>query len=459
MSKGKYINFVLAAVSGIALASCSPGGAEKPAAPEKTPVAGNAQHSSALDQIVMDAGHAQGLYWKDMQAQTKGMDDKQLQEWGAVGFGKWYEKNIKRSSLVYFDALVDYGKANLDTKSGFEALLMALEVSAGSGIEYTKIQEIHELMYANYLNTPHYAYVLQNINANQSVGHKPPEGGGPDAWAQNWPKRYARTVMLLNRVVENATNPVVKNHAMLALGDYFGRSMNYMDVKDVEGIKKRRARSEALLNQVIANDEKNPIPLLLSRDIEILNRYKQSMSAASASPDDAKRPPRPEQKIPTLGTIASDKLTGFRTLSVGKFVPATIGYDLKGAEQNMDQYKGRVLLVDFWATWCGPCIAKMPHLIELKKEYAGRPFEILGISADDEPSDVTDFLEDMPLPWDMWFSGKNKGVVKQWAVGAFPTVFLVDHKGVIVSKNPSDKQLAAMLPSMIAEAERVAKLK
>ncbi len=135
----------------------------------------------------------------------------------------------------------------------------------------------------------------------------------------------------------------------------------------------------------------------------------------------------------------------------------TIGVDLDGNEQNIDQYRGKVLLIDFWATWCGPCLVKFPHMREIKTTYAERPFEILGISADYDPSDITTFLKDNDLPWDIWFAGFNQGVVKEWNISEFPTVYLVDHTGMIVARDPSDQQLDAMLVELVTKAEQAAK--
>lgn len=137
-------------------------------------------------------------------------------------------------------------------------------------------------------------------------------------------------------------------------------------------------------------------------------------------------------------------------------VQKTIGVDLDGNSQNIDQYQGRVVLIDFWATWCGPCLVKFPHMRELEQKYEGRPFEILGISADYALSDVTMFMEDNDLPWDIWFAGFNQGVVKDWNITAFPTVYVMDHTGMIIAKNPTNTQLENMLGELVSNAERAA---
>lgn len=135
-------------------------------------------------------------------------------------------------------------------------------------------------------------------------------------------------------------------------------------------------------------------------------------------------------------------------------IQGAIGVDLEGNAQNIDQYLGRVVLIDFWATWCGPCLVKFPHMREMVEKYDGRPFEILGISADYTLSDVTMFLEGNDLPWDIWFAGFNQGVVRSWNITEFPTVYLVDHMGMIVAKNPTDTQLDAMLEELVGKAEQ-----
>ncbi|MEE9272383.1 MAG: TlpA disulfide reductase family protein [Robiginitomaculum sp.] len=450
MAMGKFFQNTLILMCLFVVMACSP---------KQDNSQNNTQSVSEITRLAQDAGKAQGIFWRDMQSQTDGMSDEKRMAWGSEGFGVWYEQNVGRSSLAYFNDFYNYGKANLSNSTGFDALLLALEVSAGTDTDYKIIQNIHELLYENYLNTPEYANILQSISSNQLVGHKPPEGEGAEAWVQARPARYKRVVKLLDRVVNTATDPTVKNHAMLGLGDYLGRSVSYMDINDTQAINKRRKRAESLLNEVIENGKKSKIPLLLNRDIPILAVYNKYSEAESGAETTAKNQPkeRPEIQTPTLDELAKKMLYNFKNLSVGKSVPVTIGVDLDGNKQDFSQYKGRVVLVDFWATWCGPCIIKFPHMRELKEKYKNRPFEILGISADNAIADVTEFLEDENLPWDLWYSGKEKGVVKQWNINGFPTVFLVNHNGVIVSKNPSDEQLEAMLTGLVYEAEQAKK--
>ncbi len=430
----KSIKYTLVLLGLVAIAACS-----KAKEPSHDPAPAPAAIAAHLNEITVKAGNAQGIFWKDMLAQSRKQKSENSKE---NSFGDWYSQNMGRSGAAYFDEIYEIGKANLENEVGFSALILALEVSERSNVAYEKIIEIHDLLFENYLNTPDFGYVMTKIASN--------------SWARGGPDQVEHIAGLLGRVADNTSNSVVKDHAMLMLAQYLGTAANYMDPKQKDVIQNHRNRAKALLNQVIENAKTNPTARLFGTNLPILELYNQEFNKALGVPQDPNAKPGSQVVGPALDKAARILLQRLQTLSVGKALPPTIGQDLDGNPQNIDQYKGRVLLIDFWATWCGPCIKNMPHLIELKKKYAGRPFEILGISADDAPSDVTDFLEDMPLPWDMWFSGRYTGLVKEWGINSFPTVFLVDHEGVIIAKGLSDKKLDVLLEKLITKAEQKA---
>jgi peroxiredoxin len=95
------------------------------------------------------------------------------------------------------------------------------------------------------------------------------------------------------------------------------------------------------------------------------------------------------------------------------------------------QWKGKVVLVDFWATWCEPCKKSFPKLEELRVKYASAGFEIAAISEDDESNGVKDFGTNhggakFPLLWD-----KDKSIANKWHPPNMPSSFIVDKKGVV----------------------------
>jgi peroxiredoxin len=97
---------------------------------------------------------------------------------------------------------------------------------------------------------------------------------------------------------------------------------------------------------------------------------------------------------------------------------------------SLSQWKGKVVLVDFWATWCEPCKKSFPKLEELRVKYAASGFELAAISEDDEANGVKEFGANygakFPLLWD-----KDKTIANKWHPPNMPSSFIVDKKGVV----------------------------
>ena len=104
--------------------------------------------------------------------------------------------------------------------------------------------------------------------------------------------------------------------------------------------------------------------------------------------------------------------------------------DIHGAEHNLARYRGRVLLVNFWATWCEPCRYEMPSLVRLKEALAGKPFEVLAVNVDEPDIRVRRFVAEtrfeLPVLLDV-----NKTVTRAWGVRVMPTTFLIGPDGRI----------------------------
>src|SRR5206468_11276449 len=125
----------------------------------------------------------------------------------------------------------------------------------------------------------------------------------------------------------------------------------------------------------------------------------------------------------TLGDTAKSELFELRNLGIGKTAPEIESQDLDGKKVKLSDLKGKVVVIDIWATWCGPCRGMIPHERELVKKNADKPFVFISVSADEAKEDLTKFLKDEPMPWVHWFSGTEGGPVKAWNVHAFPTFY------------------------------------
>jgi len=99
-------------------------------------------------------------------------------------------------------------------------------------------------------------------------------------------------------------------------------------------------------------------------------------------------------------------------------------------EITLSQLKGKVVLLDFWATWCGPCRESIPHLVHLYKTYRENGLEMIGISLDKgDPQVVRNFAKSMDIPYPIVIAPEE--VVRSYRVTAIPTTFLIDKEGKI----------------------------
>ncbi len=103
---------------------------------------------------------------------------------------------------------------------------------------------------------------------------------------------------------------------------------------------------------------------------------------------------------------------------------------IDGSTWRLGDRKGKVVIVDFWATWCGPCRRTIPHLIDLQKEYGGRGLEVLGISLDrGGPTLVSPFMQQAGINYPVIVDGEGKWANQFGGVEGIPTFFLIDRSG------------------------------
>jgi peroxiredoxin len=114
----------------------------------------------------------------------------------------------------------------------------------------------------------------------------------------------------------------------------------------------------------------------------------------------------------------------------GKQLPDFELSDLKGGKHRLSDYKGKVVLVNFWATWCPPCVKEMPSMQRLKDKYQGKDFQILAVNMGEDPTTITIFLEKMNVDFPILLD-RDGAILKQWKIFAFPTTFLVGKDGNI----------------------------
>ena len=131
------------------------------------------------------------------------------------------------------------------------------------------------------------------------------------------------------------------------------------------------------------------------------------------------------------------------TLVAGRTFPDFDEKDLAGQPLSIASRKGKVVLLDFWATWCGPCRIELPNVIEIYKKHHADGFEIIGISLDEDKARLESFIKDKGMTWPQYFDGqkwKNKLAVK-YGVNSIPATCLLDGEGKILGKDLRGEEL------------------
>jgi len=129
---------------------------------------------------------------------------------------------------------------------------------------------------------------------------------------------------------------------------------------------------------------------------------------------------------------------------IGKEIEIT-GKTTDGKEFNLKNLKGKVVLVDFWATWCGPCVAEIPNIVEAHKKYNAKGFEVIGVSLDRGDEEIVKFLEAKKLPWQSINVADSRKLADRYKVNAIPQPILVGRDGRVVSMNARGPQLEILL--------------
>lgn len=123
-----------------------------------------------------------------------------------------------------------------------------------------------------------------------------------------------------------------------------------------------------------------------------------------------------------------------------------------GTKFDLGQWRGKVVLVDFWATWCPPCRREVPSLVEAYRKLHDKGFEIVGISLDSSKEQLLAFTKDHGMPWPQYFDGKgwDNEISTRFHIEGVPTMWLLDKQGRIRNDDPSDN-LEAEITKLLAE--------
>jgi outer membrane lipoprotein-sorting protein/peroxiredoxin len=166
-------------------------------------------------------------------------------------------------------------------------------------------------------------------------------------------------------------------------------------------------------------------------------------------------PPGAKEAAPPKEQAASEESLYDKRLKVGAAPLPFSANDLTGKPVRLPDYKGKVVLIDFWATWCNPCVAEVPNVVGVYNRYKGQGFDIVGVSLDEagDKAKLTSFTQDHKMPWRQIYDGKGwqSALATAYGVQAIPFTLLIGRDGKIAAVAPRGEQLEPAVKAALAK--------
>jgi peroxiredoxin len=158
--------------------------------------------------------------------------------------------------------------------------------------------------------------------------------------------------------------------------------------------------------------------------------------------------------VKAVAAKARTELFEIRHLSVGKAMPDLRGKDSGGKDLKLSDYRGKVVVLIFWAAWCPPCMAMVPHERSLVKRLAGKPFALLGVNRDPSRASLEQCEKKHRITWQSFFDGRDGPISKEHNIKRMPTIYVMDARGVIRYKGVRGEALDRAVDQLLAELEK-----
>lgn len=152
-----------------------------------------------------------------------------------------------------------------------------------------------------------------------------------------------------------------------------------------------------------------------------------------------------------MNKVVEGKIASIKATADLKSKPLDLKFTaVDGREVDVSKLQGKVVLVDFWATWCGPCVAELPNVLKAYKELHPKGFEIVGISLDSDKAELEAFVKERGMEWPQYFDGKGwqNEISSKYGIQSIPAMWLLNKKGMVVSTNARgglEEQVAKLL--------------
>ena len=155
----------------------------------------------------------------------------------------------------------------------------------------------------------------------------------------------------------------------------------------------------------------------------------------------------PEVKISPIGSYIGQQIEDAKRNPMGKVIPEFEQADVDGKMVNIKSFRGKYVLIDFWASWCGPCRGENPNVLSAYNKFKDKGFTVLGISLDREKNSWIQAINQDQLPWTQVsdLRGWQNALAQKFAIQSIPQNFLVDPSGIVIDKNLRGAALDARL--------------
>ena len=295
---------------------------------------------------------------------------------------------------------------------------------------------------------PHYRQALDQLAQGRHI-HDPRVGR---ASTQGLRYASAPTESFLRLLIDRSRNREVRGRATLALGTLLLQKVALLQTPWL-GEGKKSADEEAALDRIVPEffDYLRKTDVHASEaEAEIL--FEQAIK--DYADVEYHRAFREGDPPVTIGDGARSALHELRDLAIGKLAPEIEGEDIQGKPLKLSDYRGKVVVLTFWATWCGPCMQLVPHERALVKRLADKPFVLLGINADEDRDKAKQALAVEKITWRSWWNGGPSGPISElYNVEGWPTVYVLDAHGVIRHKQVLQQRLDQAVNALLKEME------
>lgn len=238
---------------------------------------------------------------------------------------------------------------------------------------------------------------------------------------------------LLREVLRENPSAEVRAQAAVALAEHLER---------LEGEAKNMREHPDRFEGAVQRFGRDYVTRMRDRDMAVMREEEESLLESVIRDYPQVPGPRPGLRdFPSPAEVARRKLRALRALIVGNPAPEIEGKDVDGRPMKLSEYRGKVVVLSFWATWCGPCISMVPHERELVRRMEGKPFVLLGVNGDEDKERLRYRSKELQINWRSFYDGGPHGPISSSSdVHGWPMVVVLDRDGVIRYEGARDEK-------------------